>query len=142
MNADSILKVLKLVSLMIKAWKKGRDIEGYLDSLYVLMESSHEKKPVVKQTNDVSYIDHRRQKNESRRAKEPPEFRRRKWFDEDNEMLLAFVAEVSPDGTYAGCSDKDKRMMQLEFKRTERSLFSQFTRLKNKGKVPGHGPAA
>ena len=141
MNADS---VMELVSLMIKARRKGKDIEGYLDSLNVLllMESSHEKKPVVKQTNDVSYVDDRRKKNESRRAKEPPEFRRRKWFDEDNEMLLAFVAEVSPDGTYAGCSDKDKRMMQLEFKRTERSLFSQFTRLKNKGKVPGHGPAA
>jgi hypothetical protein len=141
MNADS---VMELVSLMIKARRKGKDIEGYLDSLNVLllMESSHEKKPVVKQTNDVSYIDHRRQKNESRRAKEPPEFPRRKWFEEDNEMLLAFVAEVSPDGTYAGCSDKDKRMMQLEFKRTERSLFSQFTRLKNEGKVPGHGPAA
>ena len=141
MNADS---VMELVSLMIKARRKGKDIEGYLDSLNVLllMESSHEKKLVVKQTNDVSYIDHRRQKNESRRAKEPPEFPRRKWFEEDNEMLLAFVAEVSPDGTYAGCSDKDKRMMQLEFKRTERSLFSQFTRLKNKGKVPGHGPAA
>jgi hypothetical protein len=141
MNADS---VMELVSLMIKARRKGKDIEGYLDSLNVLllMESSHEKKPVVKQTNDVSYIDDRRKKNESRRAKEPPEFPRRKWFEEDNEMLLAFVAEVSPDGTYAGCSDKDKRMMQLEFKRTERSLFSQFTRLKNKGKVPGHGPAA
>lgn len=141
MNADS---VMELVSLMIKARRKGKDIEGYLDSLNVLllMESSHEKKPVAKQTNDVSYIDDRRKKNESRRAKEPPEFPRRKWFEEDNEMLLAFVAEVSPDGTYAGCSDKDKRMMQLEFKRTERSLFSQFTRLKNKGKVPGHGPAA